>query len=397
MIGLLAAFGLATMNDQTVDAAAKLRQNMAVVPQSAKLPINRFGVDTLAKLSATADGKNVMISPWSLQECFGMLRLGAEGRTEKELKDFLKQAESPMNSAVGLQQLRNAVKPMETSGQLRQANGLWIRKGFEVKPQFVTDVMSFFGAKAKQATFPSPALDEVNGFVSEQTRGKIPKLFDQFDRDTSMVLVNAISFLDKWASPFKRENTKNLPFWTSSGGQKSVPTMTGQGEYRYAKGEHCQALTLPYKSGLGMTIVLPDKGTSVASVLGQSDLLNNLNSISREDRGSVFIPRWQSEFSWNLRKWMEGQGVKAAFDPASADFSGISNVRLVVSQAVQKTYIKVDEEGTEAAAATGITMRPTSIRVGEPFEFRADHPFAYFIWSPGGVVLFAGIVNNPAG
>lgn len=365
-------------------------------PSPARSPINDFGFDALAKLAKSSRGKNLMISPWSLQECFGMLRLGARGQTDKELVGFLKQSGTGVESAKSLQQLRQTLGPLLKTDQIRQANGLWLRKGSNLLPQFAKDVNTYFGAPVRETTFPQPALNDVNHFVSETTRGKIPKLFDQFDPESELVLVNAISFLDKWSVPFKKADTKNLAFTPPDKAAKQVPTMTGRGRYRYGKGEDWQAVTMPYKSGMSMMIVLPNKGTSLSQLLAKPNLLTTIENSSGMESGSVFIPRWKSEFSWNLKEWMKQQGVKNCFDPNTADFRGISQKRLFVGQAIQKTYIKVDEEGTEAAAATGIVMMPTAARPGAPFEFRADRPFAYFICSPNGVVLFGGVVNDPS-
>ena len=394
MIGLSAALGLSLMN-APVNDAANLAQAMAKVPQAAKDSLNQFGEVNLAKMVSANPYKNLMISPWSLQECFGMLRLGAKGDTNRELSNFLKQSSTPVEAAQGLQQVRGAIAPLIATDQIRQANGIWLHKGFGIEAQFVKDAHTYFGATATETTFPSPALGQINSFVSKNTRGKIPKLFDDLSAATELVLVNAVSFLDKWAVPFKKENTKNLPFHSGGDGTKDVPTMTGTGKYWYGSNDACQWVNMPYKSGLSMLIVLPKKGVSLNSVLGQPNLLAQLYNNLGEMPGSVFIPRWKSEFTWNLKQWMMKQGVTTCFNASKANFKGLAKTPLEIDQAIQKTYIRVYEEGTEAAAATGIAMTRAVMRPNPPFEFRADHPFAYIIGSPNGVTLFAGVVNNP--
>lgn len=395
MIGPTLALGMSFLVPQQPDPALALRQALAHLPQTAKDPINRFGLDALAKLNGKSQGKNLMISPWSLQECFGMLRLGARGATDQELSRFLFQTQSARDAAVGLKQVSDALAPLVKTNQLQQANGIWLAKGSSLKPNFVKDVKTYFGAPVKETTFPDPALSDVNGFVSKTTRGKIPKLFDRFERDTELVLVNAISFLDKWSIPFDKKNTKSLPFHLAGGKTKDVPTMAGTGHFSYGKTDSFQLLNMPYQSGLSMTILLPNSGVSLSRILAKPDLLSFLGQ-THDAPGQVWIPRWKSEFNWDIAKWMKGQGYKICFEAEKADFSGMSRRKLIIDQALQKTYIKVDEEGTEAAAATGISMRPTAARPDQPFVFRADRPFAYFIGSPGGVVYFAGVVNDPA-
>ncbi len=395
MIGPVLALGLTFVAHQQPDPALALRQALAHLPKEAKDPINRFGFDALAKLHAKSQGKNVMISPWSLQECFGMLRLGAKGATDQELSRFLFQNQSSRDAAIGLKQVSDALAPLVKSNQLQQANGIWLAKGSSLRPGYVKDVKAYFNSPVKETTFPEPALGDVNSFVAKTTRGKIPKLFDQFDRDTELVLVNAISFLDNWSIPFDKKNTKNLPFHFAGGNTRDVATMYGTGHFSHGKTDAFQILNMPYQSGLSMTIVLPNPGVSLAKVLAKPDLLSFLGQ-THDAPGQVWIPRWKSEFSWDIAKWMKAQGYKVCFEPDKADFSGMSKRKLIIDQALQKTFIKVDEEGTEAAAATGIVMRPTAARPDQPFEFRADRPFAYFIGSPGGVVYFAGIVNNPS-
>ena len=392
-LSVVLGFGVIQKEEPSVALAKALN----TVPQIAKDPINHFGVDTVLKMSHRAGGKNFMISPWSVQECVGMVRLGARGETDKELANFLKQPGTWLQSAMGQSQLRAAAAPLFSSGQIRQANAIWLRKGFDIQPKFTSHSAEYFDVRPETTTFPNPGLKLINTFVSNTTRGKIPKLFDQLESDTRMVLVNAISFVDKWAVPFKKADTKELPFNLFGKSVKNVPTMTARGEYSHGKNSECEYVSLPYKSGLKMLIVLPYKGVAIAKVLAQPNFLKSVSSSLRSEPGSIFIPRWKSEFSWDLKTWMKQQGAKSCFEPAKADFSGISKQGLFIGQAIQKTFIKVDEEGTEAAAATGITMRPTSARVDPPFEFRADRPFAYFIWAPNGVVYFAGVVNNPAG
>ncbi len=383
MIGLCAAMAL---SPDPKDAAAELSKGMAKVPAAVVQSLNRFGHMSLEKLASGSD-RNIMISPWSLQECFGMLRLGARGQTDRELRSFLMQHGDATQTGKGLQSLNEALTPLTKTDQLRQANGLWVGRGFQLAPAFQRDAKSMFGASVNETTFPQPGLSQINGFVSSTTRGKIPKLFDSIDADTKLVLVNAVSFLDKWKLPFAHGMTSDQTFTPAKGSGKKVPMMSRKMFVAYGENSSSQVIRLPYQSGLEMTIWLPKKGTSLGQMFG-TKMPEPMN-----EEVTVTMPKWKSEFTWDLKSWMMKQGVKTCFGPG-ADFTGISKAGLFIGQALQKTYIRVDEDGTEASAATGIMM-PTMARPGKPVEFRADHAFAYSIGYPNGVTLFMGVVNNP--
>lgn len=375
------------LNEPTQNTSATINKGFAQVPQVSKDRLNQFGRANLAKLTKEAKGSNIMISAWSLQECFGMVRLGAKGKTNDELAKFLNQPASAKSAGESLKAIRTVLAPLMKTDQIRQANGIWVDKGFHLDPAFNASAKSLFDVTAKETAFPQPGTGEINGFVSATTRGKIPKLFNDIPSGTKLVLVNAISFLDKWQLPFDHNMTSDGDFKTPSGAKKAK-MMNRKMFIQYAEDSTCQAIKLPYKSGLEMTVWLPKSGSTLESVIGNAKAMTFTAS-----EVSVCLPKWKSEFTWELKDYMMRQGVHTCFDP-SADFTGIAKGGLFIGQALQKTYIRVDEDGTEASAATGIMM-PTSAMPGKLLIFRADHPFAYAIGAPNGVTLFTGFVNDP--
>ncbi len=366
------------------------------LPKQSIEPINEFAVQTLRDMAGTNDTANAMISPWSAEECFGMIRLGAKGQTDEQLKSFLHQNVSPEEQAKVMSRLRVGIANLVSANIIRQANGIWVNKNFSILPKFVSGTRDFYKAESKQTDFPEPGLSEINSFVSKETNQLIPKLFDSLNAATMLVLVNAISFKDRWDTPFEKSMTKDMIFRVDSSNSPSVATMSRTGKFSYGENEKCQWLNLPYRTGLRMLVLLPTQGTSLQAAIEQKGLLEEIDSHFRQREGTVWIPKWKSNFDWNIKTWMNQHGLSKPYD-GSADFSGISSGSLSLSQAIQKTYIQVDEVGTTAAAATGeFTAAANHESTQEkPFEFKADHPFAYFIWAPGGVVYFAGLVRDP--
>lgn len=362
--------------------------------EKTKDAINRFAVSSLTGLAKANPSGNIMISPWSLEECFGMARLGAKGETDKQLRTFLNLTAAPSDSAKELKGLRQSITALMNADTIRQANGIWVTNGAHIEQTFTKSTLDFFQAPIRQTNFSEPAVSEINKFVSQETRGRIPALFDTLDPKTLMALVNAVSFKDKWLTPFEKSNTQDMEFLTASGDKKKVPMMLKEQKFQYGENKLNQWVELYYQSGLTMLVVLPKKGVSLEKVLAQADLFPDKTHYV-PTMGKVWIPHWTSKFSWDIRKSMIRKGFAEPFG-VKANFSGISKDNLFISQAIQKTFIQVDEEGTEATAATGAMAAASNDGApAGPFEFRADHPFAYFIWVREGLVYFAGVVNDP--
>ncbi len=381
-------------NDDLV--AVTLDANYMNLSKSSIEPTNEFAVQNLGDMASSKDTNNVMISPWSAIECFGMIRLGAKGETDEQLRRFLHQSEPALDQAKVMVKLRKSISNLMMANVIRQANGVWVKKGYPILPSFKSDTHDFYKAECKQSDFPEPGLSEVNAFVSKETNQLIPKLFDNLDASTRLVLVNAVSFKDRWSLPFAKSQTKEMPFKVSATISQSVQMMTRTGEFSYGENEKCQWVNLPYRTGLRMLVLLPKQGTSLQDVIKQKGLFAEIDAKYDSQEGTVWIPKWKSNFEWNIRTWMIQHGFSKPYE-ASANFGGMSSESLSLSQAIQRTYIQVDEEGTTAGAASGLTaLASEAPDPNKPFEFLADHPFAYYIWAPKGIVYFAGIVRNPA-
>ena len=342
-------------------------------------------------LLRTAPG-NLFFSPASIEAALVMTREGAAGNTLRQMSLLLPDA---------------AIFPKTgTNVTLESANALWVDRKFPILGNFKTTVEEKYGAEIRTADFtgqPEVERGTVNHWVEGKTRDKIKNLLPpgSVTTDTRLILVNAIYFKGDWLHAFEKEKTAEEPFWMTPGASTNVLMMTMKPErFSYMENECFQCLELPYLGEeVSMLIVLPREKDGLARVeegLSADALGGWMAALSRTEV-EVHLPRFkiESEFD-SLVKTLAALGMTDAFNPALADFSGISADPLFISDVVHKAFVQVDEEGTEAAAATGIIMRTTSMPM-PPKVFRADHPFFFLIRAKeSGEILFAGRVCNPA-
>lgn len=344
-------------------------------------------------------GQNFMISPWSLHECVGMLRLGARGQTDKDFAALLHSTTPAEDAARQAKIVRSTIAEHLNSDVLRNANSLWLDDQFSPLPSFTDLCERDYGAAVNVANMPEPAMTQVNNHVNEVTRGRIPKLIENFE-DESIFLVNAVSFKDRWEHEMEAQPEGAPKFFHTSGGPVTVEFVSNKkdrgAQFAYTDDETAQYLMLPYKSRFSMTLILPNEGTSPLQWIKQAKTLYPQGASFRAKRdGSVTIPKWVSTFTWDIEEYMKSKGWDAPFSPL-ADLTGIAPTLSEITQAVQKTFIAVDEKGTEAAAATMIGGAEGSAPMDtDPFTFVANHPFLYIIEDPAGIPYFVGVLNDP--
>ncbi len=361
---------------------------------SALLALNVQADDFAFKLYGqlrTTQG-NLFFSPASIEAVLTMTREGAAGNTLRQMSLLLPEAAS--FPAVG------------TNVPLESANALWVDKMFPILKKFQTTVQEKYGAEIRSADFagqPEVERTTVNRWVEEKTRDKIKNLLvpGSVTSATRLILVNAIYFKGDWLHAFEKEKTADEPFWTAPAASTNVPMMTMKPKrFGYTENESFQCLELPYQGEeVSMLIVLPKEKDGLARIENglSADALAGWTGSLRKEEIEIHLPRFKitSQFD-SLTKTLAALGISDAFNPALADFSGISTEPLFVSDVVHKAFVQVDEKGTEAAAATGIIMRTTSMPM-PPKVFRADHPFLFLILAKeSGAVLFMGKIANPA-
>jgi serine protease inhibitor len=374
-----------------------------VQTNSVSASFNRFGFELFRQLRVASSqiDANIFISPLSVGMVLSMVYNGAANETARAFSSVLHfDGKTPDQINREILELRQQLKSHDPGLELLVANSLWYRQNVKFEESFLARNREFFDAEIAPLDFGSPqALSRINGWVSTNTKGKIPKIVDQIGRDHVMFLINAVYFKGQWKNKFDPTNTKNEDFHLANGSKKQVPMMARAGSYVYRRGERFEVVTLPYAGDkVAMTVVLPEKGLPLTELLKQLDAgkWDDLFQRSSSSPGSVKLPRFKLTYESKLNDALKALGLGVAFDGAKADFTGMRKVRdLVISEVKHKTFVEVNEEGTTAAAATSAAIGVTSVRQ-QPFEFVADRPFLVVLRNVGTAsVLFVGAINNP--
>jgi serpin B len=362
---------------------------------------NEFGFNLFGQLVRQDRDRNVFFSPLSVAFALAMTYNGAAGETRQAMEQVLRlngmnHAELDDASAA----LMNGLKSADPQIALDIANSLWARQGIRFNEAFLARNRKFFGAEVSTLDFASPgAKDTINAWVSRNTAGKIPAIIDRIEPRELMILVNAIYFKGQWQKPFDKTRTKAEQFHVTAATQKSVPLMSQSGDYPYFRGDNFQAISLPYgQGGTSLYLFLPDEKSSLDNLLKDLSLAKWeqwLKSFHRTP-GDIKIPRFKLDYGRSLNEPLKALGMGVAFDPGRADFSGIRAERdLAISDVEHKAMVDVNEEGTEAAAATSVGMVAAAMPM-QRFTFIADRPFLMLICDrDSGAILFIGKVVDP--
>jgi serpin B len=405
---VVAAFALLVVADPAEVSRAVEKEGAKKVSkelQAIAKANNQFAFDLYGHLGR-GEG-NLFFSPTSISTALAMTYAGAEGATEKEMASVLRftLAETEVHPAfASLMATLNA--PKKDTYELRIANRLWGQAGYGFLPNFLTTTRKQYNAELAQVDFVKEAEKsrlEINAWVEEQTNNKIKDLMPPNSATdlTRLVLTNAIYFKGKWRHEFDKKVTKNAPFTVSAREKVDVPLMFESERFKYSETADLQLLEMGYKGDdLSMLVLLPKKVDGLPRL--EKDLtaanLDKWSSAMRVQEVQTYLPRFKLTEQFQLNSTLAEMGMPSAFDPGKADFSGMNGKRdLFISAAVHKAFVEVNEEGTEAAAATGIAVGVTSAPA-EPKVFRADHPFVFMIReNRTGSILFMGRVVNPKG
>jgi len=364
---------------------------------------NEFAFDLYAKLK-NKEG-NIFFSPFSISTALAMTYAGARGDTAEQMANTLHfdlKAAHLHPAFASLMEDINAPERKEDY-QLSVANALWGQKGYGFLKEFLDLTREHYGAGLNELDFEKDtekARETINIWVERETQDKIKNLIPEgvLDAMTRLVLTNAIYFKGNWAEQFDKELTRDEPFHMSTKKKIEVPTMHKKGDFKYASMETLQALELPYKGNeLSMIVLLPKKIDGIADLENSLDSKNMAEWLGKLHKREVRVsmPRFKMTSSFQLGKNLSEMGMPLAFG-MNADFSGMSgNRELFISAVLHKAFVDVNEEGTEAAAATGVVM--TLKAMPEPVPvFRADHPFIFLIRDNlTESILFIGRVTNP--
>lgn len=362
--------------------------------------INRFGIETLKQINEPA--KNIFISPYSIHTALAMTSEGAETETATQMKNVL-HLNNCENPSINLAELsKNLLHNSGNHVTWKVANSLWLDNDFEVISKFEKTLSRDYQAKMMRTDFirnPLIALKNINQWVSDNTNNKIPAILDEVSPLTRVVLVNAVYFLADWEHPFKEAQTADDDFILASGEKVMTPFMKQTRAFSYFEDNMFQAVMLPYKNSRFSMLILLPKDNEIKFALDAFDesYLEQIMENNDYTRIDLQLPRFEIDYKRELKDDLALMGMPLAFTDL-ADFSGISKKQnLMIGQVMHRAYIKVDEKGTEAAAATAVAMNMTSAGPPKtPIPFRADHPFLFMIIDQSSATsLFTGILNNP--
>jgi serpin B len=367
-----------------------------------------FGIDLYARL-LEQEG-NLSISPHSISSALAMTMAGARGRTEAQMRSTLGFALMSDLSPEKLGEAFGKIGKVEGKGcELSTANAMWAGQGLTLQPEYVSALRGSWGAEAESLDFardPEAARRRINGWVEGKTHEKVKELIGPrvLSSNTRLVLTNAVYFQGRWATRFKKEQTAEAAFHLANGKESRVPLMhlsskDTEDKVGYARTEEASVLELPYEGGeLSFVAMMPNDPASFAAFeksLGPEKVAALLGKIVRGPEVEVFLPRFEMTWAARIEKTLAAMGMEDLFVSGKADLSGISTAEgLFVSAVVHKTFVHVDEEGTEAAGATGVVMDKAC---APAVAFRADRPFIFIIRDvKTGAVLFLGRCADPS-
>lgn len=371
---------------------------------------NTFGFDLYARLRTTPG--NLAISPASITTALAMTWGGARGETAAQMAKVLHFAGTPAQVMTASGALAGTLTAPGRDVTFRIANQLFGETTYTFEPRFLEQTKAAFGAPLERLAFKADheaARAKINGWVADRTEQRIKDLIPAagLTPDTRLVLVNAIYFLGDWNEPFAMERTRPRPFFTTKEASKDVPTMHATDRFRYAQRDGASVIELPYKGkAMAMVLVVPDAVDGLPAVEGAIDAawLSDAIGAMTYARVALALPRFEvaPAESVRLAEQLKAMGMDVAFDRERADFTGIANPptkedRLYIAEVFHKAFVKADEKGTEAAAATAVTMSRGGGVPAKPIELAADRPFLFFIRDTAtGLVVFMGRVADPA-
>ena len=364
---------------------------------------NAFGLEIFQKIRVASDKENIMISPLSISVALAMAYNGADNDTKAEMEQTLKVnglTTAQINASYEL--LIAVLQSLDKDVVFEIADAIFYSLGFSVKQDFLNINQDVYDAEVQALDFSSSwAVPTINSWVADKTHDKIEKIIDMLSPSDRMVLLNAIYFNGIWSQQFDEEGTHMLDFYKTDGSSLEVPMMQKEEKLDYTSNSLFDAVKMPYGNGqYNMVIMLPADGKNSQNIidnLSASNWINWQENFNVEDHVVVTMPRFKFAFEMPLKNVLKEMGMLKAFDGQIADFSKISDEDLYISSVLHKSFIDVNETGTEAAAVTSITFSTTSAGNEPPKKYlNVNKPFVFAITEKDtGAILFLGEVNHP--
>ena len=359
---------------------------------------NLFGLELFKTVLKNDESENIMISPLSVALALGMTYNGAEGTTEEAMRETLKLSgltDEQINASY--KSIIDQLVKLDPKVILNIANSIWYKLGYPVEADFIKVNQDYYYADVNELDFGrSDAVDIINGWIDTKTNGLITKMLDQIPGNVVMYLINAIYFKGIWQYEFKKKDTHDANFYPAPGETKKVSMMQMEQDLEYYRNETFSAVSLPYGDGeFSMVVMLPEEGKTTDDVVEGMDSENWKEWMEgfNTTKVNIQLPRFKYGFKKLLNQDLTDMGMGVAFT-GDADFTGINPAgALYISRVIHQTFIEVNEEGTEAAAATIVEMRELSAM---GVSFVVNRPFIFVIKeNSSDVLLFMGKVSDP--
>ena len=363
-----------------------------------------FGLRLLQAVNPSFADGNVFLSPLSASVALGMTMTGAAGSTFTEMRETLALPDRPIAALdSGYQALITLLRALDPRVELRLANSLWYRTSFgpAISPAWTQELRTFFGARVGALDFGAPsAVSTINTWVDSSTAGRIKTIVDEIPASMVLYLINAIHFKGSWRDGFDARRTTPQPFTTHRGTTVQVPMMLRSGNFRVAAASGRTVLELPYGGDAwALTVLLPAQGEPIDSLVARltpavwQSAVAGLADAPAD--AQIILPKFSLTWEDQLNNELQTMGMRAPFRAGGADFTRLAPTvgrELFISEVKQKTFVDVNEEGTEAAAVTSVGISRTSL----PPSYRVDRPFILAIRERlSGTLLFLGKVVRP--
>ena len=363
----------------------------------------QFGLKLFKEINKTEGDKNIFISPLSVSTAFGMALNGAGGQTYDDIKSVLNLFGGSQDEInIAYKNLNALLTGLDPKVIFENANSIWYRQNFTFEQSFFDVNQNYFNALVSGLDFSDPgSVNIINNWVNEKTKGKINRIIYSISPYDVMYLINAIYFKGTWLYRFDSTATKQDNFFVTPSSNVTCMMMNQKDTLNYYASGELQAVELPYgNGGFNMVIILPSSNTDINDLINRTDenFLESLLADMKKSQVNLWVPKFELEYKIEISKILIDMGMTSAFDPSTADFTKARKEKdIFISGVLHKTYIKVDEEGTEAAAVTAITVGTTSAGPGpNEIYMRVDHPFVFCIREKRtGAILFIGKVVNP--
>jgi serpin B len=362
---------------------------------------SEFGIELFTK-TASESNQNLMLSPLSASTALTMLLNGCGGETYNQLKETLKYPDDMTISEIN-DAYKSLVKQLlaaDSKVSLTLANAIFYHQDFSVKPTYINAMSTNFSAHIKGLDFSNPsALTTINKWASDNTNGKIPVVLNEISAAAVMFLMNALYFKGNWSYKFDKSQTSNRTFYLDNGTTVNTPTMTGDVGVKFVIKNNLIALELPYgRTNFTMVVIMPNSNfTGFIPTFNYAEWLSitsYIDDIEDYSKSIVYMPRFKFSYEKYLTDQLKSMGMIDAFDPISANLTGISDASIFVSFVKQNTFVEVNEEGTEAAAVTTIGFEYTS--GPSQLVVSIDKPFVFAIRErTTNTLMFIGQITNP--